>query len=679
MSTRACGLIWPDDRAYDPGRWPNLRGVSVSVRRTFAVVVLLGSLCTVLACADDAASVILAPDAGEVADALGVDAADGREKDASRPPESSDEGPEVAVEPGQDGVSDEAADDATAPDAEPIGEPGPDVAADLVTPDLSSVEQAEIVDCPAPPDLSYTCHVEEPASCPGGLCLGGLCLGPVRDPERWASCGDGACHACESSAHCPADCGAPPVFTGEKVYANDTTLSVWLHGWSNKGDDDLTTQVYGQASGCGGTLEEVRAFGVVRPCYDDPGGAAAPNQLVKIEYWGALAPDWMPAAHVAEIEALPYDEGTTALLRYALVAARAIRHRLDVTGATHVNLACHSFGCLVARTMLERDLAGLASEQRVVRWVTSAGVLAGARLSRLYDNPDVQNVGALIGLNLQDWVVMNPDFVTDNVAIWDHASHQGNNPLYRDMLIHHVAGTDPRVKAALNIQLLDLNNPGDEPNDGIMYSFDTFFHQQAPGAALHLPNGQVLPSTHSFVHEYHEYVPEHPAFAVLAAAGLFHSRKVLITLRSLELKDDREQDGPFDFSENGSAPAEIAFEVDVRYDPYVSSAFGRPSLVAEQRLADRSPDLFQQAEGTSSQPQRRVFEGPIFDEMTELWLDLWLLEVDWYPRFGVLEWAADTHEALAAIHQSIPLVDGVVPFETEYAKGELKIEIKTLY
>lgn len=74
-----------------------------------------------------------------------------------------------------------------------------------------------------------------------------------------------------------------------------------------------------------------------------------------------------------------------------------------------------------------------------------------------------------------------------------------------------------------------------------------------------------------------------------------------------------------------------------------------------------------------------MFEGPIFDEMTELWLDFRLLEVDWYPRFGVLEWAADAHEALATIHQAIPLVDGVVPFETEYAKGELKVEIKTLY
>lgn len=638
------------------------------------LVVLLGAALSagLTRCADDAATVLPAPDVREATDAPG-------------------EGDSEAAEIGAETVDVRAPDEAAAPDlAEPDVPGGSDVPAEG-SPDAAMEATADAameaagdaaVDappCPPTGTLDYTCHAEDPATCPGGLCVAGLCIGPTLDPDRWADCGDGDCAPCESAALCPADCAPAPTLSGEKVYQNDTTLSVWLHGWSNKGDADLATMVYGTASGCGGLLDETRTFGVARPCYDDPAAPDAPDQLVKIEYWGAVAPAWMSAADVAEIEALPYDQGTTALRRYALVAAKAIRHRLDVTGATHVNLACHSFGCLVSRTMLEHDLEHLASEQRVVRWFTSAGVLAGARLSRLYDNPDVQNVGGLLTFNLQDWVVMNPDFVQDTAVAWDHALHEGNNPLFRDVLIHHVAGTDPHVKAALGIQLLDLNNPGDEPNDGIMYSFDTFFHAQAPGASLHLPNGQVLPSTHSFVYEYHEYVPEQPGTVVLAAAGLFHSRKVQITLRSLELKDDREKDSAFDFSENGAAPAEIALEAEVRYDPYVLATFGREVLVAEQRLSDRSPELWTQAEGTSAQPQRRVFEGPVFDDMTELRLDLVLLEVDWYPRFGVVEWAADTDQALAEVHAQIPLVDGLVPFESAYAKGELKVEVKSLY
>lgn len=650
--------------------------MSTTVRLVALASTCLGLLLS--ACADDATTVVPANDTAVEADVpidvpsdanVSKDAADADSGEALGPDTTPVDGVagdvSEAMEPEAAEVGPEPT-DATAPDA------GPDVAPDVVDvgPDTAT--------CPPPADTSYTCHAEDPATCPGGVCLAGLCIASVADPDRWASCADGACGVCETADACPADCGATPTLTGAKVYDDAATLNVWLHGWSNKNQGDLSTMVYGEASGCGGMFEDLRAFGIDRPCYDDPGGADAPDQMVKIEYWGSVAPEWMSAADRAEIEALPYDEGTTSLLRYAKVAAKAIRHRLQVTGAAHVNLACHSFGCLVARTMIERDLEHLASEQRIVRWFTSAGVLAGARLSRLYDNVDVQNVGALLGFNLQDWVIMNPDFVQDNVAAWDHRLHEGNNPLFANVLIHHVAGTDPHVKSALDIQLLDLNNPGDEPNDGIMYSFDTFFHAQAPVASMHLPNGQVLPATHSFVHEYHEFVSEHPGFHVLAAAGLFHSRKVLITLRSLELKDDREKDDLFG-AENGAPPAEIAFETEVRYNPYVLETFGRDVLVAEQRVSDRSPDLFTEEEGQTILPQRRVFEGPIFDAMTELHLDLVLLEVDWYPRFGVLEWAFDVDQALAEVHTQIPLVDGIVPFESQYVKGELKVEVKTLY
>jgi len=654
------------------------------VRKNASLLVLFAAalVAWLPGCADDSTTVLPARDAVEDVDTAGADLpfADLVKDGAAQDAVEETEGFEVSdVTVPDEGQTADLPGPADAEGSDLPSEAASDVAAD-VSPaaDASADAPADATPCPTTGTLDYTCHAEAPATCPGGLCVAGLCVGPTLDPDRWAECGDGGCTSCESPELCPADCAPAPVLSGKKEYANDTTISVWLHGWSNKGDADLSTMVYGTASGCGGLLEDTLAFGVDRPCFDDPTAPDAPNQLVKIEYWGAIPPGWMSEADAAEIAALPYDEGTGALERYALIAAKAIRHRLDVTGATHVNLACHSFGCLVSRTLIEHDFEHLASEQRVVRWFTSAGVLAGARLSRLYDNPDVQNLGSLLTFNLQDWVVMNPDFVQDKAVVWDHAL-QGNNPLYRNMLIHHVAGTDPHVKAALGIQLLDLNNPGDEPNDGIMYSFDTFFHAQAPDASLHLPNGQVLPSTHSFVYEYHEYVPDQPGSIALAAAALFHSRKVLITLRSLELKDDREKDSAIDFSENGTAPAEIAMEVEVRYDPYLSTTFGRQVLIAEQRLSDRSPELWTQDEGTSVQPQRRVFEGPVFDDMTELRLDLVVLEVDWYPRFGVLEWAADTDQALAEVHAQVPLVDALVPFETEYARGELKVEVKTLY
>lgn len=136
-----------------------------------------------------------------------------------------------------------------------------------------------------------------------------------------------------------------------------------------------------------------------------------------------------------------------------------IRHKLDQTGATHVNLACHSYGCLISRYMMENNLLGLAGENRFVRWFTSAGVIAGARLARLYDNDSVREVADLFGIGQGDFVVMNPNFVMDEAATWDHRIRAANSPYLGNMLIHHACGTDPRVAQALNITLLDLNKP----------------------------------------------------------------------------------------------------------------------------------------------------------------------------------------------------------------------------
>jgi len=109
--------------------------------------------------------------------------------------------------------------------------------------------------------------------------------------------------------------------------------------------------------------------------------------------------------------------------------------------------------------MMENNLLGLAGENRFVRWFTSAGVIAGARLARLYDNDSVREVADLFGIGQGDFVVMNPNFVMDEAATWDHRIRAANSPYLGNMLIHHACGTDPRVAQALNITLLDLNKP----------------------------------------------------------------------------------------------------------------------------------------------------------------------------------------------------------------------------
>jgi hypothetical protein len=540
-------------------------------------------------------------------------------------------------------------------------------------PESETVCWSEPLDCSGTSPFDYTCTMGQAETCPGGICVLGLCIGPVFDQDRWADCNDGCCTPCEGDGRCPADCSDWPDFTGEKEFYNDSTLTIWVHGWSNTSPNEA---IYGQERGCGGILEDMRAYGVDRPCTDEPDGQNSPRQMAKFEYFGDTPAEWLSAQQIEEIEQFPLG-GADTLHRYALITAIYIRRKLDQTGATHVNLACHSYGCLISRYMMEHNLKGLAGENRFVRWFTSAGVLAGARLARLYDNPNVRDVADLFGISQGDFVVMNPDFVMDNVAVWDHQLHAANSPYLANMLIHHSCGDDPRIQQALGITLLDFNNPGDEPNDGIMFTLDTYFHEQDNRNRFVALNGETLLPTRSYVYTDHMAVPETDSSIALAAAALFHKRKVFITLKAVTLKDDFENPLGLDVP-----PAELIIEHQVRYNPYLQETFGRNVLISNNRYDYRTPEMFGMDVGQTSTHERLVFSGPVFDEMDSLWLNVDLLEVDWYPRFGVRELIAgigDKHDSLISFTGQVPLTDHEFAVENANARILVGVKVVDLY
>ena len=545
-----------------------------------------------------------------------------------------------------------------------------DVSGDSVGPDATCKPQAA---------FDYACDAGKPATCPGGICAFSFCIGPKLNPDRWKGCADGVCGPCEDAKSCPADCAPPPTLSGKKAYDGETTLTIWVHGFTNKKPDDIAKMTYGAVKGCSDVLESMALFGVKRPCGAGADVAKSKQHMVAVEYYGSKAPDWMTAADIATVEALPFDKGALGLPRYAHIVAKFARWRLEVSGATHVQFACHSMGCLITRHLIEHDLEGLASQQKVVRWSSHAGVVAGARLARLYDNPQVQQAAKAIGLELSDFVLMNPDNVLDSTAHWDHRPYEGNNPLWKGIWIHHTVATDPKIKQALNIALLDLNNPGDEPNDGIMYTLDEFFHDQKASGASVTAAGVALPSTRSYAYLDHMNSPEGLHAGLFSAAALFHKRKVRIVLEKLELLDDLEQDGPLDFKNAGQAPAEVAAEVAVRYNPYVLQTFGKDVLVSEQRVAHRSAEVQPATQGQAKSMEWLLFAGPVFDDMQSLTLDLQLLEVDWYPRFGVLEWLLDPHQLLYGAALTLPLENKVHALSNGKVKLWLRVELHTLY
>ncbi|MCO4763425.1 MAG: hypothetical protein KC502_18050 [Myxococcales bacterium] len=525
--------------------------------------------------------------------------------------------------------------------------------------------------------FNYSCDAKKPATCPGGSCLFGLCVGPKLDQDRWKLCGNQQCDPCESSQSCPADCGGLPKMSGKLDFTGKKTLTVWVHGFTNKSPAELKKLTFGSVKGCGDLHKQMQLFGATIPCGATSPGDKAPDQFVAVEYYGDQTPTWMSAKDIKQVQAYPVTAGAKGLIRYALVVAKFIRWRMKLTGATHVNLACHSMGCLIIRHLWENNMEGLAAERRLVRWYSNTGVIAGARLARLYDNPTIQQGAKSIGLELGDFVLMNPDNVMDVTAWWDHKLSAGNNPLFAGALLHHTIATDPKIAQALNIQLLDLNNPGDEPNDGIMYSLDQYFHSQHPAARATTKTGTKLMSSRSWAYFDHMTNPESAAVGVLGVAALYHRRKVVVTLEEVTLKSDHEKDNLLDLANTGEPPAEIAVEVAVSYP--TKKLKGKPVLLSEQRVAHRSAEMFSQAEKSTKKPKLLIYSGPIFDGQKELSLALKLLEVDWYPRFKVGEWLLKPHTTLLAIDKALPLTNKSHAFTSGNVAIKVSVAVHEMY
>lgn len=563
-------------------------------------------------------------------------------------------------------------DDAPTPaDAFPGDAPPPDAATgpdDLGTPDAS-------IDCGSGGEpFDYRCNVLDPSTCPGGVCALAWCLDPDLDPDRWKACGDGVCDPCEGI--CEVDCLRLPYRPTRPDPLNPDTLTLYVHGFEMYGAAELDTMVFGRDEGCG-LLRHGRPYGLDRPCSGTPEGDAAPNQLTSVEYYGRIPADWMSQADIDDIEALPI-AAETALARYALIVARFIRHKFAATGATQANIVCHSMGCLITRYIIEHDIERLASQSRIPRLITLAGALGGSRLAALYDNPDLISLVGRLGLDFADFVLLQPDLITDRWVTWDHRRFEGNHPYYGGIQIHHLGGTQPKLEEALNIAVLDVMNPEDLANDGVLYLDDTYFHAMAPQARYRAIDGTLLSSTRTLLHLEHNQIKRDGPPAMITAAALLGSRRVILTLAELELFRDRESGGLFD-GENGQSPAEVAPEIEVRFDPFVSQDLGQPSTAHVDRVDHRGAPIVTLATGKTLKPGLVLFSGPVFDAMDRFHVAIDLIEVDWYPRRGIREWAVNANRPLVSDARAVALQDGTYSFQNEYARAVIRVDVVRMH
>ena len=518
----------------------------------------------------------------------------------------------------------------------------------------------------APSVFDGVCDPLDAATCLGGQCWFGACVGAVIDDDRYSRCGDGSCAGCEALPNeslCPADCAAAPTIA-PRDHHDPQVLTVFVHGIQILPAAMIEARTYGAAidgEGMGAALlalDPDLADGRTLP--------DAARQLVGVEYYGTHPDPALSHQDVAWIEEIPWNTPAS-LGRYARIVAAFVEQRLQASGARTVNLLCHSMGCHVTRFLIEHDLRGLSSSGRLARFVTLCGALQGARMARMINNPLTQDQENLGAINIWDVVHIDPAAARAHVAAWDHDLQKANNPTFRDVLIHSFGGSDQTFDETFNlISLGALDNPDGLPHDGLIFTMEAYFHDQATENRPLTSSGSAQSPTHGILHMSHNELPRAPGAALVAHAALFGRRYAFVTVDEITVIDDHEG-----FLE--MPPAEVAVDSKV----FVDTGPG-PVLIDERSVQNATAELVPILEGETGDASFSVYGGPLPEGPQTLGLRLSIVEVDNYKRFGIDEAPLFPTAELVGFEGSVELRNHAFFVESASARARIVVRVEDM-
>ncbi len=465
----------------------------------------------------------------------------------------------------------------------------------------------------------------------------------------------------------PAGCHTETVVTTPPTAAvgawtPSSTLTLHVHGWIIDGVND--DGEYGYITTGGPIAASHRDYLGVAGVED----RAAPDHVEGMHYYGDDPGPLIPPARVSDIEAL---EGVP---RYALITALQVRSMLaSAPTATGVNLTCHSMGCEVTRYLIEHDVEGLIREGVVKRWVTFGGVVAGAELAQVLgslaqyltyltiDPVDVEHMGL-------DWYEENVAYACDRSV--------ARNPNFSGILVHHVRASGPRMSFdnptgigpdVLNVPLLDVGlNPGQRPNDAIVFTEDAGFTDMLPRARFLSPTGTRLGPSQQTVFADHFAVRDHVGGHLGAAAALSGSRRVVVRATQVVAPDLNEGD------------LEIALEPTVTW-PWAAAHFGLDddARMDQRTVAHRTAPVLRVRAGATAAVDLVVHNAMVFDGQDALTLSLRAVEVDSYRAAGVNEGGQNREIGEETV--VVPLQDGTLSLSLGAMTVTLDVDVVSVF
>jgi hypothetical protein len=394
------------------------------------------------------------------------------------------------------------------------------------------------------------------------------------------------------------------------------------------------------------------------PVADTTGGPMSPHAVTATTYYGDVAPPYYTSADRSEIDRLTGTWGG-GVPRYAFIIARYARWVLERSGADQVNFVSASFGSLVVRWLIEKDVAGLAAEGRIARWLTIEGLIGGNWAASRDDLVDYLDF-----LQPQPIDVDHMDY--DWVAANLHSPRlEADSPLYGRILIGQVASSDDPTGA---LSALMLGYDDYLPNDGVQGIPDARFQSVTAASRF-----EGRPPTMALFHVDHLGIKQHaPAYAEVATF-LAGQRRVTVTLASARVTNLHEPQDPW----WNWTPAEVLFESAV-YSPAVATRWGIDGpLTIHSKEGATAPLRRFHSSGETVTVNEIVFDDFVLPEETQLRVDVRGAEVDADPRYGVYETVSvPSYDDLGGVSVTIPTTHiGTYPVTTADWSGVLSVDV----
>lgn len=402
-----------------------------------------------------------------------------------------------------------------------------------------------------------------------------------------------------------------------RAHAQDpaATATVFVHGFARDGAEQDGMFGWDRAEALLDSVARLTGMPVA-----DGGAVLPPHVAGATDYYGDTAPPYYTSDDLAELAQVTAQWGG-GVPRYALIVAKYARNLMRRSGAAQVNFVSASFGSLVVRWIIERDVEGLASSGAIARWSTIEGLIGGnwaASRDRLVGYIEIVSPFSVDVDHMQyDWV--ESQFAGARV--------DADHPLYARILVGQVVSSDDRYGGGALSTLMRTEGEW-QPNDGVQVVADAHFRDVSARSRL-----AGLPPTLSFARSNHFTIQDNRGAWAGLATFLTQRRRVTVTMASARVSDLLEpQEWYWDWR-----PAEVVLQSRV-YSPAVQARWGiRDPISVREKDGAVAPLRRYERNGETQTFTHVLFDDLVLEEETVLDIVLRAEEVDWDDRYGVHE------------------------------------------